>query len=296
MALAAPVTWTYLSIFLLETMMGIFPNVFIIRTLHFNHSGRQDLRVIGIVLRALSISTICHMCMVLVNVSTYLFRDLTYAPRYLFYAVRFLATYTIGCTSWLTAWLFFYCIKIVTIDSDVFRWIRTNLNTVLCWMMAVSALIPAVSSSLHVLGLIKGFAVNGSADNCEKQNVTRPMIKQNLFFLCNCMPYFILVITTLMTAIAMKKHSRKMSSTLGACAGASVATYGGVIRTMVTFLAYYSINLVLTVLYSMSVFISPQPAFWAVNVFIFSFPLTQSLFIIYGTPHLKKAWLQMFYT
>ncbi|KAG9463686.1 hypothetical protein GDO78_021280 [Eleutherodactylus coqui] len=299
MAFAVPVTTLCLCVLLLELMMGIFSNAFIIRTILVSKSRTRDLKVIGNILLVLAICTLCHSCMLVFNTFTYLFNDWIYVFHYLFYTVRFLVVYTTSSTSWFSSCLcFFYFVKIVNIGSGVFMWIQMHINKVISWMIVVSALVSAVSSSLYIVELKKHFARNTSATiiNNDQQHVTNQRINPNLFFFFNCAPIFIMVVMSVSTAITLMKHRQNKSSNLGASTGINMSIYSSVICTMVYFAVFYSLTVVITVLYSLSIFDTQHPAFWVMYAYINFYPVSQSGFIIYGTPHLKKAWLQMLYS
>ncbi|KAG9463494.1 hypothetical protein GDO78_021624 [Eleutherodactylus coqui] len=265
-----------------------------------NNSRTRDMKVIGNILLVLAICTLCYSCMLVFNTFTYLLNDWIYVFRYLFYTVRFLVVYTTSSSCWFSSCLcFFYFVKIVNIGSGVFMWIQMNINKVISWMIVVSALVSAVSSPLYIVELTKQFARNTSAtiiNNDDREHVENQITNQNLFFLINCAPIFIMVVTTVSTAITLIKHRQKMSSNLGASTGINTSIYGSAICTMVYFVVSYSLLAVILVLYSLNIFDIQHPAYWVLLAFVYFIPVSQSGFIIYGTSHLKKAWLQMLHS
>ncbi|KAG9465583.1 hypothetical protein GDO78_018059 [Eleutherodactylus coqui] len=299
MAFAVPVTTVCVFVFLLELMPGIFSNVFIIRTILMNNSRTRDMKVIGNLLLVLAICTLCYSCMVVINMFTLFLNDWIYVFHYLFYTVRFLLIYTTSSTCWFSSCLcFFYFVKIVNIGSDVFMCIQMNINKVISWMMVVSALVSAVSSSLYIVELTKQFGRNTSATiiNNDREHVENQRINPNLFYLINCAPVFIMVVTTVSTVITLIKHRQKVSSNWATSTGINMSIYSSAICTMVYFVVSYSLLAVILVLYSLSIFDIQHPAYWVLWAFVYFIPVSQSGFIIYGTSHLKKALLQMLYS
>ncbi|XP_066434027.1 taste receptor type 2 member 10-like [Eleutherodactylus coqui] len=280
-------------------MPGIFSNAFIIRTILISNCRTRDMKVIGNLLLVLAICTLCYSCMLVFNIFTFFLNDWIYVFHNLFYTVKFLVVYTTSSSCWFSSCLcFFYFVKIVNIGSGVFMWIQMHINKVISWMIVVSALVSAVSSSLYIVELTKQFARNTSATiiNKDQQHVANQRINPNLFFLINCAPIFIMLVTTVSAAITLIKHRQKMSSNLGASTGINTSIYGSAIRTMVYFVVFYSLIVVIMVLYSLSIFDIKHPVFWVLYAYIHFYPVSQSGFIIYGTQHLKKAWLQMMYS
>ncbi|XP_063789052.1 taste receptor type 2 member 9-like [Pseudophryne corroboree] len=289
---------TGLAVISLEVITGISGNIFILYVISFQSCKRLDKSACDKIIVALAISSVCHVCILTINILSELHIPGIYMSLYVAYAVTLLTVYSANSCIWLTAVLcFYYFIRITTFSSNIFTWFKTKINKIITWMIFMSQIMSTFSSSLSLIQLVQPInsTRNHTAISSNMTSGAQGNKTINIAFLINCFPILIMMVTTSTTVVFLSLHCFRLRRSMGTLVSVNVAAYGGVVRTMISSLVFYGIFYTAMFTYSLGIFKSESLEYWIMSILLFSFTTVQSIFLISGTPKLKNAWEQMLF-
>ncbi|XP_075037016.1 taste receptor type 2 member 39-like [Mixophyes fleayi] len=298
MDLNSLITVTCFIVLILEAITGIFGNIFIISVIFFKNTKWLNKSDCNKILVALAISGGCHDCVLTFNIlSGFLFPGI-YASLYIAYIVLFLTMFSASSCAWMAATLcFFYFIKITTFSSQIFVWVKKKISKIINWMMVITQMVSILSTSLNILNLLelKDSIRNNSIIFSNMTSEAQDDMQIPIAFFSNCVPMFIMMVTTASTVVSLILHRRQMKKNMGTSVRANTTAYEGVVRIMISFLVFYVIFYVALFIYTFAIFASTNLGNGIMLIIMFSFTPVQCIFLISGTPNLKKAWGHMIF-
>ncbi|XP_075036812.1 taste receptor type 2 member 9-like [Mixophyes fleayi] len=289
----------FLVILMAEILIGISTNGFIVFVNVRDWLRGQSLNSSDQLVVSLAVSNACFSCVNGASIVCSIFFTNIFLVDYVFYILYFIMSYTIFSSSWLSASLcLFFCLKIINFQHGCLAWLKTNIVTVVPWLILLSQVLSFSCCLPLLFTFTKVFAPNSTAQigtNETSKVVIGYQINTfyNLFsLLMNCfVPFLMVMITTGRIIASLWKHARHMRQNMEDDHGPSVKAHQGAARTMMSllilYLIFYVVELGLGFLSMLS------PIYWVCFVLIVSFPTIQSFILIVGNVKLKHICLKL---
>ncbi|XP_040211685.1 taste receptor type 2 member 8-like [Rana temporaria] len=288
-------TVAFLAVLVLETVVGILDNIFIIFVICFHNGKRQEAKAGDAILVALGITSVCQGSALAFNILSNYIGPKIYKEMYVSYIVFFLTAYVIMSCAWLTASLFFfYFSKITTSSWRPLQWVKLKINTVVNWLVLASEIASVFSCFPIFISLIKPKSIIGGNIFTNVSSDTYDIAPKNIYLICTCAPLFIIIITTACSAASLNLHAKKMEKNAATSTNGNIKMYQNIVRKMFYLLLFYVMFYVSFFLFLFDVFTTLSIGYWIQLLVMFSLTPVQSVFLIVVTPKLKEAWIHVF--
>ncbi|KAM3916060.1 taste receptor type 2 member 40-like [Leptodactylus fuscus] len=288
-----PFVETFLIILMIEIFSGVMTNVFIVVVnLHDWLKGRSFNSSDHLVV-SLALSNFCFSCINAATIVCSIFFSSIFLVDFVFYTLYGIMSYSIFSSSWLSAWLcLFFCVKIISFQHGCMLWLKTNITSVVPWLILLSQVLSIVSSLPIIWTITKVYATNATDEIGTNGTLTFTGYQMsqtyNMFsLLINCfIPFMFVMVTTGRIIVSLCAHARHMKQNMEDH-GPSLKAQQGAARTMMSLLILYLIFYVVEL--GLGFLSMADPLYWVCFVLIFSFPTLQSGVIISGNAKLKQT-------
>ncbi|XP_075687756.1 taste receptor type 2 member 40-like [Rhinoderma darwinii] len=288
---------SFLIILVIEVFTGVLTNVFIVVVNFRDWLRGQSLNSSDKLMVSLALSNLSFSCInAAIIVCTILFSSILMVD-YIFYTLYMIMSYSIFSSSWLSASLcLFFCLKIISFKHGCMAWMKTNITTVVPWLILLSQVFSIVSSLPMIWSITKVFALNST--NAFETNRTLTFIgykmnvTYNLFsLLINCcVPFIFVIAATGRIIVSLCTHAHHMKQNMED-RGPSLKAHQGAARTMMSLLILYLIFYVVEI--GLGFLSMLDPLYWVCFLLIVSFPTLQSIIFIAGNAKLKQTFLNL---
>nr|DBA18890.1 TPA: hypothetical protein GDO54_014784 [Pyxicephalus adspersus] len=284
----------YFGILVVESIIGIFTNVFIVLVNLRDWLKGQSLNSSDHLVVSLALSNTCFSFANTAIIVCFIYFVEFVFPDYVFYIVYGTMSYTIFSSSWLSSWLcLFFFLKIINFKGGCFGWMKMKVGSLVPWLIFLSQVISCISSLPLIWTTTKVYSQNSTSSDLggnETSTVTKYKINEfyNIFsIIVNCfVPFLIVMATTGCIIASLSLHTRHMKQNMEDSHGPSLKVHQAAARTMssllVIYLIFYVVELGLGFLPMSSLF------YWICFMLISFFPTLQSIVLITGNSKLRQ--------
>lgn len=286
-------TVTFLAVLVLETVVGISTNIFIIFVMFIHNRKRKGAKAGDAILVALGIASIFQGSSLAFDILANCIRPEIYKEMHASYIVFSLTAFSDMSFAWLTACLFFFS-KITTFSWRPLQWVKQNINTVVNWLILASEIVSVFSCFPIFKSLTKPKSIIGGNIFTNTSSDTYNIFPKNIYIICTCAPIFIIIITTASSVTSLNLHAEKMEENVATSTNGNIKMYQNIVRKMFYLLLFYVMFYVSFFLFIFDVFTTLSIGYWIQLSVMFSLTPVQSVFLIVVTPKLKEAWIHVF--
>ncbi|KAM5151653.1 taste receptor type 2 member 39-like [Mantella aurantiaca] len=290
----------------LESLVGLFTNVFIIIGISFRYLKHHDISGNDKIILALSISNVAYICVAFAYISIYQFWPSLFVTPYFVPAIFVSFMFIITSSSWLTASLcFYYYIKINNFSCNFLSRLKVKIGSLVPWMIFTSILLSLFSSSLNIFQFTankehsRNLSAVYSANTSWPSTTSGKIFQENLYiaYVSHLIPFLISVVTTASTIWSLNLHRLKMKRKKAPSSGSKdrVRTYKGIVQIMIYLLVFYAVFYLVLFLFYFNTFAVGGVFLWIFLLMICSFGPVQSILLTLATTKLKKAWMKIFH-
>ncbi|XP_040211660.1 taste receptor type 2 member 40-like [Rana temporaria] len=287
-----PNTQTCIVIIVLEVIIGLCSNVFIIRSLILTSIMERRMASYNCLLISLSISNAYFSIISSVNfLINYVWPSLLRTPSG-FHILYYMTLCGMTSSSWLTASLcFFYFIKIRHFQAGILAWVRMKIDKIVPWLIVTAEFISVSGGFLSLLISRKELPKNSTNSifemNFEQKKSKLTLINTTLII--NSLAFLVGIISTSSSVWFLK-----VQRSAGTFGSTKVRDYQSAVQTMVRLVIFYAVFYLVLIIHGLEIFPNMSWGYWVCMITLFSFALVQSGLLIYGNPKLREAWTQLF--
>uniref|UniRef100_A0A8C5QC82 Taste receptor type 2 n=1 Tax=Leptobrachium leishanense TaxID=445787 RepID=A0A8C5QC82_9ANUR len=271
---------------LLEAIIGLAANVFIVSNISINYLRGETMSSINKILLSLGIS---NMCFAVASSSNLILSCLIPSLN------RHINI--VSCALHTLCLCVFHFIKIVNFSTPFLSWVKTRITAVVSWLILVSEVVSVGSSIFITLEFVSKHGVDVNVSTVVPSNGSwsreDTLSYMRYTFVAICLPVILGFVIICWTIAHLKHHGRRMKVTMGASGSASVKAHQTAANTMIRLLTLYAFIYIDTVIFCFDVFPIKSVGYWFSVLILISFTPAQSVLLITGNPKLKGLCCKM---
>ncbi|XP_056392739.1 taste receptor type 2 member 116-like [Hyla sarda] len=294
--MSSPNTMAFLAVLLVEAITGLSSSIFtIICCLSVPGYKHYKISTFSRILMAVSASNMSYLFTMSTNFLIEFLWPHLYKIPFVAYMINYLTLYSITSTSWLTCSLCsFYFLKIIPSQPGILTKLKNMTNTINGGILLVAKIVSLGGGFLSIIISNKNLKVNLTESGAEKPEdwIMRRITFNDIIMALNSLPFFIIIVTTVVSASLLKYYNYQMKKNIRNING-NVKDYRTAVLTMTGLLMLYLLIFVTLIIFTLN----PMDTTWGSMIclmLLFSFPTVQTALLTYGNPKLKEGLGKMF--
>ncbi|XP_056392735.1 taste receptor type 2 member 39-like [Hyla sarda] len=228
------------ALLILETSVGVLVSVYVIIIILLDFYKKKNMRTGNKIRIALSLSNVCFSIITSANTFSGFYwsaTTLTTSANYILYPFTM---FCISSCSWLSASLsFFYFIKIVNVKTKCFIWVKTNISSIVSWVILLAEIV-SFGSFICVFFLIVPQPISSNTSVSSYSAVAVSDHRSRFIYMIivvTFLPLLTVLVTTITTAMVLTQHRQKMEQNMGP--SVRLETYNSSIYRMLRLLFFF---------------------------------------------------------
>ncbi|KAM5152761.1 taste receptor type 2 member 39-like [Mantella aurantiaca] len=296
--LYTPSQLPYIIVLILEIIIGLLMNAFITFVIYHDFLKTKTLSSSYKIMVGLASSNVCFGILMLIGLFDYFCSLGIFTTIFVNYIYLYLLLYTFSFCMWLTSSLgFFYFIKISNFESGLFSWVKKNIGSIVPWMILVDLLVSLFNSFLSSLLFIFSQSLSRNTTQIPSSMVSKlsqsGMTIINAALVNTSLPFSVIVLTTLLTLVELKKHGNTMKN-VQTSDSERLRSYEKVVCRMTQSLCFYGIFYAVMFIFYLVVSRQVESGFWLLLLVLNSFTPVQSVLLVLANPKLRATWKGIF--
>ncbi|XP_075123034.1 taste receptor type 2 member 39-like [Leptodactylus fuscus] len=270
---------------------GLLLNGFIVMVNFYWWIKRQTLQSIHVLITSLALVRLALLSLctfsVFLSVSHISFLQVNAFPAYIATAV---ACMVFCSLCWGSVLCVFYCVKITNYSNRLFMRLKMNISKMVPWLLLISLVISFLTSLLCSQIVFSSCVLNGTLYGNETMEVNAV----NLALIVSggsIVPFMICGVAIYLITMSLMRHTRNMSSGDSSFSDAQRDVHLSVIRSMVSFLIFYTLHLVALIVIIIIIDADIPALSFTCFICIYAYPSLHSISFITTNKELQNVTL-----
>ncbi|KAM4023618.1 taste receptor type 2 member 40-like [Anomaloglossus baeobatrachus] len=289
-------TLSCITVVIFEVGAGVLTSIYVIIIILLDFHKKKNMRTGNKIRIALGLSNVCFSIITTANVFSGFYWPMIPRKTHSTDILYPLTMYCISSCSWFSAALsFFYFVKIVNVGNRWLAWAKTNISSIVSWVILVAGLVSFGSFFTVFFLIVPPASANNASVSSFSAFAVRELRRRFIYIVIvvTFLPLVTVLVTTISTAIVLKRHTLKMEQNMRPSGNIQLGTYGSAVFRMFRLLFFFALFYFVMLLFYLPVFKELSPGFWVSLIILSSFSSVQSVLLVLGNPKLKRAWREL---